>query len=461
MDLPSFSRRSMLKSAACGFGYLALADLCARAMAAETIPPADGDEHHYQSPLLAKEPHFAAKAKRVIFLFMQGAPSHVDTFDFKPQLYKDDGKSMLGRALLAPPWKFNRSGQSGLYISELFPNVARMADDLCVLNGMYTDNPAHPQATIQMHTGSVRFVRPSMGAWVLYGLGTQNQNLPGFITINPPPGVGGAQNYGSGFLPAAFQGTKIDAATASRGIENLAPSLARPDQRKQINLIQSMNRDLLARSGPNAQIEGVIESFELGFRMQSAVPDVMDLSREPGHVLQAYGVGQQPTDTFARQCLMARRFAEAGVRFIEVAHAGWDQHTQLHQRHQQNAAATDRPIAALLADLKQRGMLKDTLVIWGGEFGRTPTAQNRDGRDHNNRGFSMWMAGGGVKGGFKFGETDEYGAKAVNDKVHIHDLHATILALLGLDHERLTYRYAGRDFRLTDVYGNVAKQILA
>jgi hypothetical protein len=456
MTNPFFSRRSMLQSAACGFGYLALADLCSRALAAEPVE----EERHYQSPLLPKAPHFPAKAKRVIFLFMQGAPSHVDTFDYKPQLYKDDGKEVLGRKLLAPPWKFGRAGKSGLYISELFPNVAQHADDMCVLNGMYTDNPAHPQATIQMHTGSVRFVRPSMGAWVLYGLGTQNQNLPGFITINPPPGVGGAQNYGAGFLPASFQATRLDG-TTNRGMENIAPALVGSNQRKQIDLIQAMNHDLLAKSGSNPQIEGVIESFELGFRMQSAVPGVMDLSKEPSHVLNMYGIGEQGTDTFGRQCLMARRFAEAGVRFIEVAHAGWDQHTQLHQRHQQNAQSVDRPIAGLLADLKQRDLLKDTLVIWGGEFGRTPTAQGRDGRDHNNKGFSLWMAGGGTKGGFKFGETDEYGAKAVTDKVHIHDLHATILALLGLDHEKLTYRYAGRDFRLTDVYGSVAKQIIA
>jgi hypothetical protein len=473
MIIRPFSRRHLLQSAACGFGYLALADLCARTLAAEApATQPDAEQHHYQSPLLPKSPHFPAKAKRVIFLFMQGAPSHVDTFDYKPQLQKDDGKSLLGRSLLASPWKFKQSGKSGLWISELFPNVAQHADDLCILNGMYTDNPAHPQATIQLHTGSVQFVRPSVGAWVLYGLGTQNQNLPGFITINPPNGVGGAQNYGSAFLPAAFQGTSLDAA---RGIENITSALPESTQRRQIDLVQSMNRDLLKKSGENPEIEGVIESFELGFRMQSAVPDVMDISKESPRTLAMYGIGESTgnggrprgpmagggIDTFGRQCLMARRFAEAGVRFIEVAHTGWDQHTALKARHEANAAAVDKPIAGLLADLKQRGLLKDTLVIWGGEFGRTPMAQNRDGRDHNNKGFTLWMAGGGVKGGFKYGETDEYGAKAVTDKMHIHDLHATVLALLGLDHERLTYKYAGRDFRLTDVSGNVAKQIIA
>ena len=314
---PFFSRRQMLKTSACGFGYLALADMCSRLAAAEavspTTAPADDAAKHYQSPLLPKEPHFPAKAKRVIFLFMQGAPSHVDTFDYKPQLFKDDGKSLLGRTLLAPPWKFGRAGKSGLYISELFPQLAHHADDLCMLNGMNTDQPAHPQATIELHTGSIRFVRPSMGAWVLYGLGTQNQNLPGFITINPPPGVGGAQNYGAGFLPAAFQGTRLNGpnergrgpgsiASGSLGIENVTPAYSTNTQRRQLDLIQAMNHDMLQRSGENPQIEGVIESFELGFRMQTAVPGVMDFSKESQSTLAMYGIGQQATDTFGRQC---------------------------------------------------------------------------------------------------------------------------------------------------------------
>ncbi len=458
MNTP-FSRRHMLKSAACGFGYLALTDLLTRAYATEQAS-LDTTEHHYRSPLLPKQSHFPAKAKRVIFLFMQGAPSHVDTFDYKPELAKADGKNMLGRALLASPWKFKPYGRSGLQVSELFANTAAHADEMCVLNGMYTDTPAHPQATIALHTGTSRFVRPSLGSWVLYGLGTENQNLPGFITINPPAAVGGAQNYGGGFLPAAYQGTRVSGASP-RGIPDLVASLPPASQRRQIDLVQSMNKDLLKKSGENPQIEGIIESFELGFRMQSAVPAVMDLSKEPKHVLDLYGIGGDTTDTFGRQCLMARRFAEAGVRFIEVAHTGWDQHTGLHAKHLANAHAVDHPIAGLLTDLKQRGMLKDTLVVWGGEFGRTPTAQNRDGRDHNNKGYTMWLAGGGVKGGVRYGATDEYGAKAVDGKVHTHDLHATLLALLGMDHEKLTYRYAGRDFRLTDVAGNVVKPILA
>ena len=448
------SRRSILRTTACGFGYLALADLLTKSHAAEVAA------EHYESPLAPKQPHFAPKAKRVIFLYMQGAPSHVDTFDYKPALYKADGKSMGGgRSLLAPQWKFNKQGKSGLPISELFPNVARFADDLCIVNSMHTDQPAHPQATILLHTGSSRFVRPSMGSWVCYGLGSQNQNLPGYITI-APQGQGGAQLYGAGFLPAAYEGTPISGSSTG-GLPNIAPSAPASVQRRQLDLVQAMNRDTLKRSGDNPQIEGIIESFELGFRMQSAVPTVMDVSREPAATKAMYGIGESATDTFGKQCLMARRFAEAGVRFIEITHGNWDQHQQLKQRHEANATAIDKPIAGLIADLKSRGMLKDTLIVWGGEFGRTPTAQGRDGRDHNNRGFSIWMAGGGVKGGLRHGQTDELGARADVDKVHIHDLHATLLHLLGMDHERLTYRYAGRDFRLTDVHGNVVKQIIA
>jgi hypothetical protein len=446
----------MLQTAACGFGYLALTDLLSRAYAADATP---AEKQHYESPLKVKAPHFPARAKRVIFLFMQGGPSHVDTFDYKPTLFSADGKNVGGRKILAPQWKFKPYGKSGLQISDLFPGVAKHADDLCLINSMHCDQPAHPQATIQLHTGSVRFVRPSMGSWVVYGLGTPNQNLPGFITINPPAAVGGAQNYGAGFLPAAFEGTAITGGAGA--LPDITPAATPSLQRKQIDLVQSMNREMLRRSGDNPQIEGIIESYELAFRMQSTVPQVMDISREPKNIQELYGVGQDATDTFGRQCLMARRFAEAGVRFIEIAHTGWDQHQALHARHTANAQAVDQPIAALLTDLKQRKMLDDTLVIWGGEFGRTPTAQNRDGRDHNNRGYTMWLAGGGVKGGLRYGATDELGARAETDKVHVHDLHATLLALLGLDHERLTYRYAGRDFRLTETFGNVVKVIMS
>ena len=448
---PDCSRRGLLKTMSCGFGYLAFSALAHEAWAAEQA---------YVSPLAAKLPHFPAKAKRVIFLFMQGGPSHVDTFDYKPKLASDDGKNGAGGRLLPSPFKFKRSGRSGLWISELFPRIAEQADNLCLINSMHTDSPAHPQATIQMHTGSSQFVRPSVGAWLLYGLGTPNQNLPGFMVIDPPGGVGGAQNYGNAFLPAAFQGTRVGSGNTIPDIAN--KSLTPAQQRRQLDLLQAMNHEYMARSGDYQNVEGVIESFELGFRMESTVPEVMDIGREPQRVQEMYGIGKGgPTEKFGRQCLMARRLAEAGVRFIEIGHGGWDQHTNLKQALGRNALATDQPIAALLSDLKTRGMLKDTLVVWGGEFGRTPTSQGADGRNHNNRGFTVWMAGGGVKGGMAYGSTDEHGGAAVDNKMHIHDLHATILALMGLDHEKLTYRYAGRDFRLTNVSGNVVKEIMA
>jgi hypothetical protein len=421
----------------------------------------------YVSPLAAKAPHFPARAKRVIFLFMQGAPSHLDTFDYKPALQALGDKKATGPAggkgktanLLPSPFKFSQHGQSGQWISELFPNVAKHADKLCLLRGMHTDNPAHPQATIQLHTGSINFVRPSMGAWMLYGLGTQNEDLPGYITINPPTGLGGAQNFGSAFLPASYQGTRIDA--TDRAVPDIKNKLlSQQQQRKQLDLIQAMNRDFAGRSGPNEQLDGVIESFELGFRMQGAVPKLMDLSDEKPETLAMYGADAGPTANFGRQCLLARRFAEAGVRFIEVCQQGWDHHNGLRARLTQNCGAVDKPIAALLSDLEQRGLLKDTLVLWGGEFGRTPAGQSGDGRNHNNRGYTMWMAGGGAKGGMSYGATDDIGGTAVENKMHVHDLHATLLALMGLDHERLTYRYAGRDFRLTDVFGNVVKQVM-
>lgn len=475
---PLFSRRELLRSTSCGFGMLALAGLCeqlAKGSPAVISEPSS-------NPLAPRVPHFEPKAKRVIFMFMQGGPSHVDTFDYKPGLEKDDGKSpgqvpgKGNRKLLKSPWKFNPSGQSGLPISELFPHLSKHADDLCLLNSLHCDLPNHPQASVQMHTGNFQFVRPSLGAWVLYGLGSENQELPGFITINPIGRVGGAQNYGSSFLPAAFQGTRIGGEgvqLAKASVPNIRNTeLTGQQQRQQLDLLQKLNQNRLQADQVNPQLEGVIESYELAFRMQSAVPKVMDFADESPATLAAYGIGGGTaggkgkgggggTDNFGRQCLMARRFAESGVRFIEVGLGGWDQHGQLRNRLTANCTSIDQPIAALLNDLKQRSMLKDTLVIWGGEFGRTPHAQNDDGRDHNATGFSMFMAGGGVKGGLRYGATDEHGIKAVEDKMHIHDLHATVLHLLGLDHEKLTYRYSGRDFRLTDVHGNIAKKIIA
>jgi hypothetical protein len=470
-----YTRRQMLQRCGCGFGYLAFSSLLANV--AEAFAAAE------KNPLALKNPHFTPRAKRVIFLFMHGGPSHVDTFDYKPLLERDAGKTLPkdfvkgsfvdpNAKLMQSPFAFNKSGQSGLYISEIFPEVGKSADDLCLIRGMHTNGQDHTQAVLKLHTGSENQIRPSMGSWVLYGLGTENQNLPGFITISPSQMTGGANNYGSAFLPAVYQGTPFGQSDRPlsqaqiRHIRNGEMSLAL--QRQQLDFVQQLNHEHLRNAQSDDQLEGVIESYELAFRMQTEAPELTDLSKESKETLAMYGVDQTPTDDFARQCLLARRFAEKGVRFIQVSHSfKWDSHQKLKTEHERNAREVDQPIAALLRDLNSRGLLKDTLVIWGGEFGRTPTAQNlgdkqqEGGRDHNPRGFTMWLAGGGVKGGFSYGETDDYGYAAVNDKVHMHDLHATILHALGLNHEKLTFRHAGRDFRLTDVHGNVVKAILA
>ncbi len=466
MNQPLLSRRRLLQTASTGFGYLAFAGLCAEQARAETSGSAASS-----SPLAPKLPHFTPKAKRVIFMFNQGGPSHVDSLDYKPQLTKDDGKAPSetgqykagSRKLMKSPFKFAQHGESGLWLSELMPHLSKHADDLCVLNGMHTDVPLHPEASVQMHTGSFQFVRPSMGAWVLYGLGTENDELPGFITLKPQTRIGGAQNFGSAFLPAPYQGTRIGGdgqPLVNATIPHIRnPRLEAAGQRKQLDLLQAVNRKRLEADGVNTELEGVIESYELAFRMQGAVPKIMDLSDESQATLDAYGV-TGPTSDFAYQCLLARRFAEAGVRFIEIATQGWDHHGNLQAGMTRNWLAIDQPIATLINDLRHRGLLNDTLIVWGGEFGRTPHAQRPDGRDHNSTGFSMFMVGGGVKGGISYGATDEHGIAAVENKVHVHDLHATILHLLGLDHTRLTYRYSGRDFRLTDVYGRVVKEII-
>jgi hypothetical protein len=465
-----FSRRAMLQRSAAGFGHLALAGLLAQQ--ADAAPSAG-------NALLAKDPHFAPRARRVIFLFMKGGPSHVDTFDPKPLLQRDDGlkypyeepriKFAETGKLLKSPWKFKQYGQSGLPVSELFPNVAQCVDELCIIRSMHGTNPAHGGALLKLHTGSDVQVRPSMGSWVIYGLGTENQNLPGFITICPTLAHGGVNNWGAAFLPAYCQGTPIgNAAVPSsqamvKHIRNA--HLTTAVQREQLDLLAQMNREHLQMSGPDLALEGRINSFELAFRMQMAMPEAQDVSSESEVTKKLYGMDNPVTANFGRQCLMARRFAERGVRFIQVTHSDsevqWDQHGSLYKGHTKNAAEVDKPIAGLLKDLKSRGLLEDTLVLWGGEFGRTPTAQGKDGRDHNPHGFTMWMAGGGVKRGIAYGSTDDYGYYAQENKVHIHDLHATILALLGLNHEKLTHRYAGRDFRLTDVHGHVVKEIFA
>ncbi len=458
---PAFSRRELLKSLSSGFPYLAFAGLSSMAAAAD----AKG------SPLAPKVPHFPARARHVIFLCMNGAPSHVDTFDFKPKLATDNGKTsdrpgrIPGAKLMGSPWKFEQRCESGLWVSELFPEVAAHADELCVLRGMHTDLPAHPEAYLMLHTGSSQFIRPSLGAWTLYGLGTEADELPGFIAVKPTGRNGGAQNYGSAFLPAACQATRIGSEgqpIAQAQVGNIRnPKLDLESQRRQLDLVQSMNRELVERDRVNPGVEGIIESYELAFRMQGRLPGVMDLASESAATKRLYGLDDPTTADFGRQCLLARRFVETGVRFVELTHGDWDQHRGLKAGHARNARAVDRPIAGLLTDLRVRGLLDETLVIWGGEFGRTPHGQNSDGRDHNNKGFSLWLAGGGVRPGFAYGRTDDLGYEAVENSMHVHDLHATILHLMGLDHERLTYRYAGRDMRLTDVKGVVHKGILA
>lgn len=466
---PGASRRQLLQRAGAGFGYLALSAL----LGAEQARAAGN------SVVANPHAHLKPRAKRVIFLFMKGGPSHVDTFDPKPLLDRDHGKpppfdlprvtfSKTG-ALLKSPWKFRQYGQSGLPVSDLFPNVARCVDDLCILRSLHGSNPAHGGALLKLHTGSDTFVRPSMGSWVVYGLGSENQNLPGFITICPTLAHGGVNNWGAAFLPASCQGTPIgNAAVGSakaevRHIQNAR--ISDETQRRQLDLVAAMNRDHLEEMGADRALEGRIKSFELAYRMQMAMPEAQDLRGETETTRRLYGMDDPMTADFGRQCLMARRFLERGVRFVQVTHSDsevqWDQHGNLYKGHTKNAAEVDKPIAGLLRDLKSRGLLEDTLVLWGGEFGRTPTAQGTDGRDHNPHGFTMWMAGGGVKGGFAYGATDDYGYYAQEDKMHVHDLHATLLHLLGLDHERLTHRYAGRDFRLTDVFGTVAKDIFA
>lgn len=446
----AFDRRSFLQQTAAGFGWLALCALKAK--------PAQSAEPSSQNPLAPKQPHFPARAKRVIFMFLDGGPSHLESFDWKPELARvgGDAKSRL----LAPVFQFQKHGESGLMISDAFPHLAQQADELCLLNGMHTNNPGHHQAVVALHTGNENFVRPSVGAWVTYGLGSEADSLPGFVTIDPIVDKGGAANYGSAFLPATFQGTRLG--SASRGVPNIQNRhLTSADQRRQLDFVQQANRRLQARDAANPEIEGLIESAELAFRMQTSVPDTLDLSQETQATRQLYGLDDRTTSRFGTQCLMARRLAEKGVRFIQVTSTGWDHHTNMRESFAGRAVTIDKPIAGLIADLKQRDLLKDTLLVWGGEFGRTPNPDNNGGRGHNNKGYTMWMAGGGVKGGFRYGATDELGREAMEGQIGTHDLHATILHLLGLDHEQLTFHYSGRDFRLTDVAGVVAKDIMS
>lgn len=464
------SRRQMLAQSGIGFGSLALAGLLGEEAQSASKTPVP------QNPLAERKPHFPAKAKRVIFMFMHGGPSQVDTFDYKPLLERDDNKplpfakprvvSAKTGNLLKSPWKFKQHGESGIPVSSVFPHVGRCVDDICFINSMWGSNSRHGSALLELHTGSDTFIRPSMGSWITYGLGSENRDLPGFITICPTLGHGGVNAWSSAFLPAVYQGTAIgfSSVPAERAkipfIKNLDTS--RSIQRRELDLLREFNQKHMEVTGPDLALEARINSFELAFRMQTAVPEVQDISGESKATQKLYGLDNNVTKNFGRQCLMARRFAERGVRFIQVTHSyKWDQHGGLKERLSRNALEVDQPIAALITDLKKRGLLDDTLLLWGGEFGRTPTAQGRNGRDHNPQGYTMWLAGGGVKGGIRYGATDDYGYYAVRDKVHLHDLHATILHLMGINHEKLTYRYAGRDFRLTDVAGEVAHGIIA
>jgi len=418
--------------------------------------------------------HHQAAVKRVIFLFMHGGPSQVDTFDYKPTLQARDGGQLpfavsanidAKTTLMKSPWKFSQHGDSGLWISELFPCLARQhADKLCVIRSMHSRGQSHGQAVSMIHTGSDNLVRPSLGAWVSYGLGHDNPDLPTFVSIGPAGEHGGPRNYGAAFLPAIHQASTIgrQGKVGDATIEYLRSQDAAGRQAERLGLIQALNRAHLDRVGPDGELVGAIEAYDLAGRMQRSAPATLDLTRESQATLERYGIGTKETDDFGRQCLLGRRLLEAGVRFVELSTGNvWDQHSKLQEDHSKNARAVDKPIAGLLTDLRMLGLLEDTLVIWGGEFGRTPTVQGSNGRDHNPQGFSVWLAGGGIKSGIAYGETDEFGYHAAVDRVHMHDLHATILHLLGLDHEQLTYRYAGRDFRLTDVAGNVVRDILA
>ena len=451
-----FSRRELLQTSSCGFGYLALRSLLGSTKTA------------FAGAADPKLPPFAAKAKHVIFVFLQGAPSHLDTFDYKPRLAADTGTAETpdtanSRKFLGSPFKFAQHGESGHWISELYPHLARHADKLCVLKSLVTDIPNHPQATLQMHTGSFRFARPSLGSWVLYGLGTENSELPGFIAVNALNRVGGAQNYGNAFLPSAFQATRIgsegDDVKGAKFNHIVNSQLSSQQQSLQLKLLSDFHRERPA--GLDAELDGVIQSYELAFRMQGSVPELLNLAEESPATLASYGIGQTATDNFGRQCLLARRSVEAGVRFVEITSTGWDHHQNLRRSMVQGCLGIDQPVAALLQDLEQRGLLDETLVLFGGEFGRTPTSQGDDGRDHHVNGFSMWLAGGGVKAGLSYGATNDHGIEVTEKKMHIYDLQATLLHLLGLDHEQLTFPYAGRNFRLTDVYGQVAQEILA
>ena len=464
MDLWNrIDRRTCLGGISQGLAGLALADLL-------SPPRSEGSGVLSDDSGVEAGCHFPPKVKRVIFVFMHGGPSHIDTFDYKPELIRLHGQPLpiakpriqfaqTGN-LLKSPWEFKQYGESGAWVSDLFPNVAKHVDRLTFIKSLHGSNEAHGGALLKIHTGSDTFVRPSLGAWISYGLGTQNANLPSFVTINPTLGHGGVRNFGSAFLPPNHQGTRIAVSGKEAKLENLVPRHGDPLQRLELDYVRDMERVGVAGSMLEA-IEAKEKTFELAYRMQSEALGRFQLESETAETQKLYGIDGGPSDGFGRQCLLARRLSEAGVRFVQVSHAYWDQHSELKEKHAELAGQVDVPIAGLIEDLQRRGLFSETLLIWGGEFGRTPTAQGDNGRDHNPHAFTWWMCGPGIKPGLTWGASDDFGFYAQEDKVHVHDLHATLLHLLGIDHERLTFRYGGRDFRLTDVHGRVVRELFA
>lgn len=458
----AITRRQFLNRFGMGFGALGLAGLLNHDFGVSSALAEDG-----VSPLAPKRPPLPARATRVIHIFAQGAPSQVDTWDPKPALQRHAGQSLpgMGGVAMPSPFKFEKKGRSGIEVSEVFPRLGEHVDELAIIRSMYTDIPSHEVATVMMNTGSLRLAKPSLGSWVVYGLGTENQNMPGFVSLRPGGNLapGGTQNWQAAFLPGVYQGTSVNTSepTVEEMIQNIRnPYISQREQRRQLDLVHQLNELHSQALQKEAQLEARIQAYEIAFTMQSAASDAFDYQKEPASMKELYGNTPQ-----GRQMLIARRLLERGVRFVQVWAGGWDHHNDLENRLPQQAGEIDQPLGALLTDLKQRGLLDSTLVIWGGEFGRSATkdrnGNENPGRDHNSNAFSVWLAGGGVKGGTVYGSTDEFGAKAVENKVHIHDLHATVLGLLGFDHTKLTYRFNGRDFRLTDVAGQVVKAVMA